>query len=77
MQLVLFCYIYLYYKNETKRTEVVDGSNESLYHADEEMYPLARTFLLLQTGFKDFLLKPKIREIHTYNKMNGARGRLD
>ena len=53
MQLVLFCYIYLYYKNETKRTEVVDGSNESLYHADEEMHPLLRTFSPSQTIFKN------------------------
>ena len=45
--------MYLYYKNETKCTEVVDGSNESLYHADEEMHPLMRTFSPLQTIFKN------------------------
>ena len=28
---------------------MVDGSNESLYHADEEMHPLLRTFSLSQT----------------------------
>ena len=35
----------------TKRTDVVDGSNESLYHADEELHPLVRTFSLSQTIF--------------------------
>ena len=34
-----------------KRTDVVDGSNESLYHADEEIQPLLRTFSPLQTIF--------------------------
>ena len=28
---------------------MVDGSNESLYHADEEMHPLVRTFSPSQT----------------------------
>ena len=60
VQLVLFCYIYLYYKNETKRTEVVDGSNESLYHADEEMHPLVRNFSPSQTIFNKFNLLPSI-----------------
>ena len=30
---------------------MVDGSNESLYHADEELHPLVRTFSLSQTIF--------------------------
>ena len=53
MQLVLFCYIYLYYKNETKRTEVVDGSNESLYHANEEFDPNLCTGVPLQKSFEN------------------------
>ena len=53
LQLVLFCYVYLYYNNETKCTEVVDGSNESLHHADEEMHPLVRTFSPSQTIFQN------------------------
>ena len=31
---------------DTKRTEVVDGSNESLCHTDEEMHPLVHPFHL-------------------------------
>ena len=49
VQVVLFYNIYLYYKSETKHTEVVDGSNESLYHADEEMQPLLQNFSPSQT----------------------------
>ena len=36
-----------------KRTELVDGSNESLYHANEEMHPLVRTFSPSQTIFQN------------------------
>jgi len=32
---------------------VVDGSNESLYHADDEMHPLLHNFLLSQTTPKN------------------------
>ena len=32
---------------------MVDGSNESLYHADEEMHPLVRTFSPSQTIFQN------------------------
>ena len=32
---------------------MVDGSNESLYHADEEMQPLVRTFSPSQTFFQN------------------------
>ena len=32
---------------------MVDGSNESLYHADEEIHPLVRTFSPLQTIFQN------------------------
>ena len=37
----------------TPTEDVVDGSNESLYHADEEMHPLLRTFSPLQTIFRN------------------------
>ena len=36
---------------------MVDGSNESLYHADEELHPLVRTFLLSQTIFTNLDVK--------------------
>ena len=51
--------MYLYYKSDAKRTEVVDGSNESLYHADEEMHPLLQNFSPSQTIPKnlDVLIK--------------------
>ena len=36
---------------------MVDGSNESLYHADEELHPLVRTFSLSQTIFTNLDVK--------------------
>ena len=37
---------------------MVDGSNESLYHADEELHPLVRTFSLSQTIFTNLDVLP-------------------
>ena len=37
----------------TRNLQVVDGSNESLRHADDEMHPLVRNFSLSQTIFKN------------------------
>ena len=45
VQLVLFYYI----KSDTWRTDVVDGSNESLQHPDEELGPNFRIGSPLQT----------------------------
>ena len=53
VQEVLLWYINIHYKGDTERREVVDGSNESLYHADEEMHPLVRTFSPSQTIFQN------------------------
>ena len=82
VQLVLFCYKYLHYKNETKHTEVVDASNESLYHADEEMHPLLRTFSPSQTIFKnldvctDYLHYTKAYHINMENYYIGPHRQL-
>ena len=48
VQLVLFYYI----KSYTQCTEVVDGSNESLYHANEEFDPNLCTGVPLQKSFE-------------------------
>ena len=37
---------------------MVDGSNESLYHADEEMHPIVRTFSPSQTIFQNLDVIP-------------------
>ena len=37
----------LLHKSDTFRTEVVDGSNESLYYPDEELGPYLKTGSLL------------------------------
>ena len=39
-------------KSESTRTEVVDGSNESLGHPDEELHPHLRKYSPLQKNFK-------------------------
>ena len=41
-------------KIESTHTEVVDGSNESLYHADQELDPPLRKKSPLQTILKKF-----------------------
>ena len=48
MEEVLFHYI----KSYTQCTEVVDGSNESLYHANEEFDPNLCTGVPLQKSFE-------------------------
>ena len=48
VQLVLFYYI----KSYTQCTEVVDGSNESLYHANEEFDPNLCTGVPLQKSLE-------------------------
>ena len=50
VQLVLI----LLHKNKSTRTDVVDGSNESLYHADQELDPPLRKKSPLQTILKKF-----------------------
>ena len=57
-----------------KRTQVVDGSNESLFHADEEMHPLARTFPPSQTIFKNLDVK---EAAHMYNAASVVHYRKD
>ena len=41
---------------------MVDGSNESLYHADEEMHPLVRTFSPSQTIFQNLDVPTHVTE---------------
>ena len=42
---------------------MVDGSNESLYHADEEMHPLAQTFSPSQTIFQNLDVTCAIQQV--------------
>ena len=42
------------YKGDTSRTDVVDSSNESLYHPSEETPSLVRNFSLLHTILNNF-----------------------
>ena len=46
---------------------MVDGSNESLYRADEELHPLVRTFSLSQTIFTNL-------DVRTDNGVRQAEG---
>ena len=50
VQLVLI----LLHKNKSTRTDVIDGSNESWYHADQELDPPLRKKSPLQTILKKF-----------------------
>ena len=46
-------------ESDTQCSDVIDGSNESLYHADEEMDPLVKqNFSPSQTIFKNFDVAP-------------------
>ena len=49
---VLFCYILILVKSCTWLTELDDGSNESLYHPDEESDPNLQKGIPLQKNLK-------------------------